>query len=113
MRVSEWLGDRENLSTLTVVLLALLILEIVIFVGLVLSYGCSEVPEVPDLVTVYDEPAHTIIYVDAACPMCGSDRTIATTSEIICQNESCEAYGQIQRNPYDYTGLLEEVYADR
>lgn len=101
MRTDSAWHDREFLKTLAVVLAAVAFIVWVTFAALVLSTPV-EVPEEESPVTVYDEPANTIAYVDEACPVCG-EPAIATTEEIICNNGACPMHGRVQENTKEYT----------
>lgn len=61
----------------------------------------SDPPEPDPLPEVRDRTPHVVTYVDAECPVCGHP-AIATTEEIVCNNELCPEYGRAQENGNEY-----------
>lgn len=88
---------RDGLRTVEAALLALLGLEAALPVALVASAQPGDPPEPDPLPEVRDRTPHVVTYVDAECPVCGHP-AIATTEEIVCNNELCPEYGRAQEN---------------
>ena len=96
----------DGLRTVAAALLALLGLEAALLVALVASAQPGDPPGPDPLPEVRDRTPHVVTYVGAECPVRGH-QAIATTEEIVCNNELYPEYGRVQENGNEYPGVDE------